>query len=1093
MPEMVVLCHSPVQADDPAACAPAELRLPAGITAQNCQDAEAARLDPTKDQNATNSMLGVCNAALSARRGDMRFNQINALTAPQTPSPWGIMVDSDDPLTGEKVATSVNVWTHVNDLWSQSVIDNIRYINGELKTSDVTDGTYINNWAQAFDASQRTGAAGMVSAEEYDKRIAGFAGLDPQRFEAAVKQLNPNIAAQMPSIHERFHSVAARADVQPTSAAIYDGRRRSAMQHPEFESQLITPAMMQYAGVDKGAATDVAMDLASPLRGANPSVQESFDRMKQLALAQRGACMMTDEDAPAPFSMAALGKALQEKFGNFNPSDNADVQQARAEKMRQFVAQRAQYAVIAHEMGHSIGLRHNFISSYNAWGYRPQYWQLRTKDGSVKKLCTQVTADGESCVGPRWFDPVTPTERDNLIWSFMQSSIMDYAGEGSQDLVGIGAYDYAAPRMFYGDVVAVHKDPSYNSNQPRGKGMIAQTDEFGGLSGLQSKIGTTRIHYSELQNRYDLISNCAQVDAMAFKPAYWNTDRDGEWHPTLDGLIVKGNGTDYSKCQDQKVDYVPWTKLRTPTPAEGGGPYYRGANVIEVTQGQSFGRTRVPYGFATDTWADLGNLSVYRHDNGADPYELFNFMISQQEINHIFDNYRRGRHSFSVRAAADRTLKRYNKKMRDGAKGLTLIANIYRDVAEQNGEAFEDVWPGALVGEGLKDNVFAAGLAFDHFARELARPEPGDHFSDGEVLRNTASSYTSGATQITVPNGPSGYYGLLQGQVEDIGLGGKPIENALPNNKGEYQVDYTMNCGSYYEKANSAMLLTESVDNFISATPQDFTDARYRNSSIADLFRDGYRRWLGNNLTGDDFIKGPRVAADGTGKPLVKYDKVAKTSFPTQPIAWTSWWTPTPQACFPAAGTNICFGEENGAKNPLNPQMPMKAAVLDPQVSWEQQKFLIAWTMQYLPENSKQFWLNQMRIFELGSDADPGTTTNRIEFHDPYGKVYVADTFGKEMIFGKQVQMGIGARMLEWANVLLQQGFETTPGPDLDKDGTPDWYIPDFTNGQPTVTDPGAKAKLEKYTEVLFFMRQAIVAYGLGDPDRKGLIDPSSP
>jgi hypothetical protein len=39
---------------------------------------------------------------------------------------------------------------------------------------------------------------------------------------------------------------------------------------------------------------------------------------------------------------------------------------------------------------------------------------------------------------------------------------------------------------------------------------------------------------------------------------------------------------------------------------------------------------RVPYGFATDRWADLGNLAVYRHDNGADPYELFNFFISSR-------------------------------------------------------------------------------------------------------------------------------------------------------------------------------------------------------------------------------------------------------------------------------------------------------------------------------------------------------------------------------------------------------------------------------------------------------------------------------
>ena len=64
------------------------------------------------------------------------------------------------------------------------------------------------------------------------------------------------------------------------------------------------------------------------------------------------------------------------------------------------------------------------------------------------------------------------------------------------------------------------------------------------------------------------------------------------------------------------------------------------------------GAIRVPYGFGTDGWADLGNLSVYRYDNGADAYELFNFLIAKQEIDHIFTNYRRGRSTFSVRSAA---------------------------------------------------------------------------------------------------------------------------------------------------------------------------------------------------------------------------------------------------------------------------------------------------------------------------------------------------------------------------------------------------------------------------------------------------------
>ncbi len=150
-------------------------------------------------------------------------------------------------------------------------------------------------------------------------------------------------------------------------------------------------------------------------------------------------------------------------------------------------------------------------------------------------------------------------------------------------------------------------------------------------------------------------------------------------------------------------------------------------------------RVRVPYGFATDRWADLGNLSVYRHDNGADAYELFNFFVTQQEVNHIFDNYRRGRQAFSVRAASKRTLNRYNAKMRDGAKGLGLIMNIYREFALDRGYDFDTFWVQAA-NSLFKENTLAAGIAFDHFSLQMARPQPGEHFlPDGDTVLRSSS------------------------------------------------------------------------------------------------------------------------------------------------------------------------------------------------------------------------------------------------------------------------------------------------------------------------------------------------------------------
>jgi hypothetical protein len=190
---------------------------------------------------------------------------------------------------------------------------------------------------------------------------------------------------------------------------------------------------------------------------------------------------------------------------------------------------------------------------------------------------------------------------------------------------------------------------------------------------------------------------------------------------------------------------------------------------------------------------------------------------------------------------------------------------------------------------------------------------------------------------------------------------------------------------------------------------------------------------------------------------------------------------------------------------------------IDPQVGWEQQKFLIAWTMNYLPENAQQWWLNMLRMWEIGQDDNPSFDA-RIEFHDPTGKSYVAKTFGTEVFFAgskweKTVQRGIAARVLQYANELLVAGYDTDEV-DYNNDGKVDWYTARINpaTGLPlvkydptiqtsvatctaqnntgcTCTSNRACVKLSRYVEVPFFMRQALNAYGLADPKLKGIYD----
>lgn len=1038
MPAMVLICHSPVEASDPKACG---------------------------------------DEGTEVRLGDLRYHQINVIESPQVASPWGIYSDAHDPLTGETLAASINVWSNINRQWSRQVVEQARWVGGELATSDITEANHVQPWIGR--ASGRTGGLlPLLSKDEVNARLAGASPISDDQFKVANQvslagqsQLNDRLFRPMYEVSQTRADAYAQSMLQP----VYHQRQQRAKGSP-LEAALTTPWMSPLLA--SGGAE------ASPLNLGGLSAQHRFETARGLALARQGACIY--KEAPIPTGVRSLAKHLQQKFGPFDPEASEGAQAERAERMRQYVSERAHFGVVLHEMGHSFGLRHNFVSSSDAFNYRPQYWALRSRNGQVSQACDGPSASGEGCVGPRYYDPVTEEEEDNLIWMFMQSSVMDYAGEYTQNMLGLGAYDFAALKMIYGDVVSVYRDPSYLTGTSRAKAALSKLDNFGGILGFQWNNGEAPIHYPLLNRDFTLIHDCSSVDQAHFRPRYWNEDIHGVWSPVLDGQLVRVDGV-YTRCKDQPVDYAAWQDLKPPSERDlyqGIGGDVRG--VLNDRQ------VRVPYGFASDRWADLGNLAVYRADNGADTYELFNFLITRQEMSHIFDNYRRRRQAFSVRRAVGRSLRAYSAKLRDGSKGIGLLANIYRDFSESESLRFSEVWPLVVDEPSIQTNIIASSLAFDHFTRQLQRPESGDHYIDPStgILRSTKDSEgRAGETVMTIPNGVGG-----QGQV--LGIGGRPVANRFAEERGEYNSEYTTNIGSYYEKILSAMLMTESVDNFISSSRRDFTDARYRAVSMADVFPEGYRRWLATHLTNDEVLKSVFVRVE-EDVPVVDVNR-----FPRSPLGWTSWWRPDPQLCFHEPDLTSCLLEGVGGFAPV-----------DSQVGWEQQKFLIAWTLIYLPENQQRWWLDQLGIWVLGADGDPGFL-NRLEFHNPTGDVMVARTSGKESIYGQTVQRGVAARMLEYANRLLAQAYEVTDGPDLDQDSQPDWYYPVYIEGRPIVKyDPSilslsptrrpgcnetenvlcscednrACLELEKYVAVPTFMREAMRDLGMRHPTMRGL------
>ncbi len=99
------------------------------------------------------------------------------------------------------------------------------------------------------------------------------------------------------------------------------------------------------------------------------------------------------------------------------------------ETQRNTIRQRIFRGVALHELGHNVGLRHNFSGSYDALNYGPTFWDIETSG----------------------VDEETKLEENQPEYKY--SSIMDYHGKVNADFQGLGLYDKAAVKFGYGQLL----------------------------------------------------------------------------------------------------------------------------------------------------------------------------------------------------------------------------------------------------------------------------------------------------------------------------------------------------------------------------------------------------------------------------------------------------------------------------------------------------------------------------------------------------------------------------------------------------------------------------------------------------------------
>jgi hypothetical protein len=564
---------------------------------------------------------------------------------------------------------------------------------------------------------------------------------------------------------------------------------------------MVTPdvALMGGAGVgaDWTSMDDAMKARVSPLRSTQVTqmINDRLDRMRAFGydfadfadegLAQRALALANDKNIP-----------------NMDP-----------EAIRQKLRKDIFLAVTLHEVGHNMGLRHNFRASFDSMNYFDNYWTLRTAGLTDTMRYTGVSGStvvgvpykGADCntaakkgkLRPRYIDcpggATSVSEVQGQVREYQYSSIMDYGAEFNSDLMGLGKYDKAAMKFSYaGDgFVEVFKNAKTDNNSSL---------KWSAIHAFQNAFG--------FPSPLSLTAPLASINYTTYPDLFYN------------------GAADISQRDD-----VPYSQIM-------GAPDQGQPNA------DSQGRIMVPYFFCSDEF--VGNLTCQRFDSGADAFEQSQDLISRYNNFYLLNNFKRDRYTFHTSLAyKDRIASRYLNVLREQLTWYVLLRADFADFFGDDTSFFADE-------NGWGSFSEAVTNGFNTLGNVISQPQAGEHTF---VPASTSPDYPVGYFKKTNDQ-------LVASQAGNIAVGlisGKYIDTTWDvNNCGYYWADECQTrIGYFIDKTVALDVLSQSQAYFTGRDTS--TDVRKYAIGYILPFRNQIEEKLGALLSGDYASLAPRV------------------------------------------------------------------------------------------------------------------------------------------------------------------------------------------------------------------------------------------
>lgn len=897
------------------------------------------------------------------RQGDIRKNMLIYWNY-NTQAPFGgIGAWRGDPATGQIVGAAATTIGRSATQSAGRVRDLILVALGELGLDEITGGTT----AALFERALRDGHApkDALTSEQIDERVKQ---VDLDRLHQTVPMNLSSIDAQAPA-----KGIAAfRANLAPDPArAGKDLLRFQAAAEPllgsEFEANMVNGAwVFDAAGADPAAASSQELlGMTSPLRSYDLGALASGDQRLMQALGQRGVCYLDKLTSIGTPEIRGLGQFYRAKYPDLDGAQFAD-------KVYEDLWVEVYKGIQLHEIGHSLGLLHNFTSSWDSPNYDPQYWQLRTHEGTSTASCNGSVRGGgsdvrqDSCMGPRYLDPLTTDEmgvadepRPGLNY-FAHTSTMEYQNARFFETIGLGQYDVMAMKVLYGRVLETMDNRQLTS--------IVQGDMLSLNEGQRNEDWPVynvdfefpvAIHYTELARRLQI-----------FDPARCRAATDAE-KAKAEWRIVHGK-----VCAPPPKDHAHWddfvNSATLPTDIQGTK-----VRVAPDAATAAAGNARWPYRFGGDM------MNAYMHvnpfDSGADAYEVTMETIAKNDYNYPLTYFRAKRRGWTDINLPSFMARQFYERLRAYHWSISFTNAFYTELVEQVPGLGDIINEWRTSDDVMRPGLIAQTEMFNGIASVLMAPEPGQYFQQ-TLNGNFFDLNTRGVSN------------AAETFVLDAGVGRflAPAYDGGPNAGGswDYQ-NYAERSGFEIEKALAARALTDGRPVFNSFSRDIYLDDRITNINFRNDVPQAVDRLLGGLLSGQWGSVSPYVtsAAVSSGEPVVIVPDLLSTS----------------------------------------PVLPADARQLFPNFGYNQSIPTMVFSHLYGRLNGDLELSNKLRIWVEGSISAelqiPEVEQQR--FTNPEsGITYVARRFGRETVLGVSVDKGIGSRMLETANELLLGVYE---------------------------------------------------------------------